>query len=163
MTQTRLHTARSLFALYLVKLLNCAARNALQSPIRWKPASPSSQPFSVQSADSFTRTKKVAGDLKVCFLQQQASEGKTPAQLALYGAPPSLQPQAYSSQLCINTPKQKQTQISIWIQSTQRKVGPIKHLIANYGIMFGLQQTVKSYGTTTVAAYGSAFKVSPQR
>lgn len=26
--------------------------------------------------------------------------------------------------------------------------------------MFGLQQTVKSYGTATVAAYGNAFKVS---
>lgn len=98
----------------------------------------------------------------MCCLQQQALEGKTPAEFARYGAPPSLQPQAYSSQLGINTPKQNQPQISIWIQSTQRKVGPIKHLIANYGIMFGLQQTVKSYGTTTAAAYGNAFKVSPQ-
>lgn len=26
--------------------------------------------------------------------------------------------------------------------------------------MFGLQQTLKAYGTTTVAAYGNAFKVS---
>lgn len=103
--------------------------------------------------------KRVAGDLKVCFLQQQALEGKTPAVCSLRRPPPH-QPQAYSSQLCINTPKQNQTQISIWIQSTQRKVGPIKHLIANYGIMFGLQQTVKAYGTTTVAAYGNAFKVS---
>lgn len=41
-----------------------------------------------------------------------------------------------------------------------KKVGSIRHLIANYGIMFGLQQTVKSYGTATVAAYGNAFKVS---
>lgn len=41
-----------------------------------------------------------------------------------------------------------------------KKVGSIRHLIANYGIMFGLQLTVKSYGTATAAAYGNAFKVS---
>lgn len=144
------------------KLLKCAAFNALESLFGGRAVSPRSKPLNVQSTDSstpkkFHRMLRIKSALSPALWLQAL--GDKPQHSWLFMERKA--PQGYSFQLRISTRKLHHTsgytvRREIYIMY-KKKVASIRHLIANVTCR---QQTVKSYGPTTVAAHGNAFKVS---